>query len=298
MNLQNIKAFAHKHPLIKRLLSPVIEIRRHFLKKESRCVQVIHKHLCELLVEDPVIRVKEFQGVFLIDRRSDVFKRLLIRETYEPSMANLVLRYLDRDRDVIDVGANIGFYTVLFAQTLREAKVLAIEPTSNSLGRLRKNIQLNDVAGKTIIFEGALSDFQGRGELKALAGKEEYSTLGRWRHPSIREKEFTTYEIEISTIDSLAGKYSLKPGLIKIDVEGMESSVLRGARDTLINERPVILSEVSDYLLKENDSSSAEVIKFLESLNYVIVSIESPELRPDLIEFGNILCVPRELENR
>ncbi|MCL0061811.1 hypothetical protein M1N62_02480 [Thermodesulfovibrionales bacterium] len=91
-------------------------IRRFFLQKKFSYKEEVYEHLCKQLAEDPVIKVPEFQGIFVVDCRSDLFKMLLMNKQYEPSLVKLVLKYLDDERDVIDVGANIGFYTILFAK--------------------------------------------------------------------------------------------------------------------------------------------------------------------------------------
>ncbi|MCL0076734.1 FkbM family methyltransferase [Dehalococcoidia bacterium] len=220
-----------------------------------------------------------------------------MNKQYEPSLVKLVLKYLDDERDVIDVGANIGFYTILFAKRTekRGAKVLAIEPTLNALERLYKNVQRNNVMDKVVVFEGAASDYIGKGQIKTLNGKEEYSTLGYWKHPSVKNENSTTYEIEVSTIDNLISRYSLKPGFMKIDVEGLEYSVLNGSKTTIETMRPVILSELSDPLLKENGSSSLETINFIKSFDYIVVDAETPEIKPEIKEFTSILCIPKEL---
>jgi FkbM family methyltransferase len=295
MNFGRVKILTYRYPFLKNLLYPLILIRRFSLQKKIGHAQELYEHLCDLLVGDPVVKVDEFQGVFTIDCRSALFQRLFIYKEYEPVLVDLVLKYLDNDRDVIDIGANLGFYTVLFAQKLNKTKVLAIEPELNSLQRLYKNIQLNNVTDKTIVFAGAVSDYNGRGEIKTLNGREEYSTMGHWKHPSIKNEKFDVYETEVTTVDNLVSKYSLEPGFIKIDVEGLEYSVLRGAKTTLENNRPIILSELSDYLLKQNGSSSIEVINFLELLNYTVVNAEAPEIRSEIKEFTNILCIPKEL---
>jgi FkbM family methyltransferase len=295
MNFGRVKILTYRYPFLKNLLYPLILIRRFSLQKKIGHAQELYEHLCDLLVGDPVVKVDEFQGVFTIDCRSALFQRLFIYKEYEPVLVDLVLKYLDNDRDVIDIGANLGFYTVLFAQKLNKTKVLAIEPELNSLQRLYKNIQLNNVTDKTIVFAGAVSDYNGRGEIKTLNGREEYSTMGHWKHPSIKNEKFDVYETEVTTVDNLVSKYSLEPGFIKIDVEGLEYSVLRGAKTTLENKRPIILCELSDYLLKQNNSSSIEVIKFLEFLNYTVVNAEAPEIKPVIKTLTNILCIPKEL---
>ncbi len=281
MNIEKIKLLTYKYPALKKMLYPIMSIRRFLLKRRYAYQEKVYQYLCELLIEDPVIKVSEFQGSFVVDCKSDIFKRILIHKVYEPLLVNHALKNLDKDKDVIDVGANIGFYTVLFAKNLNRRKVLSIEPTKNALQRLYKNIQLNNIIDKVIVFEGAVSDYVGRGQIKTLNGKEEYSTVGQWKHPSIENEKFATYEIEVFTIDDLVNKYSLEPGFMKIDVEGMEHLVLRGSKKTLENKRPVILSELSDYLLKQNGSSSLEVINFLKSLDYIVIDAETPEIKPE-----------------
>lgn len=297
MNLKKIRLLIYKYPYLRKLLYPAIAIRRFFLQEKFSYKEEVYEHLCEQLVEDPVIKVPEFEGIFVVDCRSDLFKRILMDKQYESSLVKLVLKYLDEGRDVIDVGANIGFYTILFAKRTKKggAKVLAIEPTLNALERLYKNVQRNNVMDKVVVFEGAVSDYIGKGQIKTLNGKEEYSTLGCWKHPSVKNENPTTYEIEISTIDNLISRYSLKPGFMKIDVEGLEYSVLNGSKTTMETMRPVILSELSDCLLKENGSSSLETINFIKSFDYIIVDAETPEIKPEIKEFTNILCIPKEL---
>ncbi|MHA1386038.1 MAG: FkbM family methyltransferase, partial [Candidatus Helarchaeota archaeon] len=199
-------------------------------------------------------------------------------------------------RDVIDVGANIGFYTVLFAKNLEGKKVLAIEPTVNALRRLHKNIQLNKVEKKVVVFEGAASNKVGITEIKFIEGKEEYSTLGEWKHPSISNERYTSKKLKVETIDQLITRYSLDPGFMKIDVEGMEHLVIEGAKKVLENKRPIILSELSNFLLKENDSSSKEVITFIRSYDYDVIDALTPIIPPEEKNSTNILCIPKEMK--
>jgi len=294
VTIQKIRLLTHKYPTFKKLLYPAIVIRRFFSKRNS-ATRKIYEHLCELLVEDPVIKVDEFEGIFTVDSRSDLFKRLLLHKAYEPSLVKLALKYLNKDRDVIDIGANIGFYTVLFAKNLNSGKVLSIEPTKNAFQRLLKNIKLNQVEDKVILFEGAVLNYIGTTKIKIVEGKEEYSTLGSLSHPSISKKRYILQEVKTKTIDELVDQYSLDPGFMKVDVEGMEHLVFDGSKDVLKTKRPVILSELSDYLLKKNGSSAIKVIDFLKSLDYIIVDAETPEIDPQVKEFTNILCIPSEL---
>lgn len=222
MIYQKMKNLSYKYPIIKKLLYPAIFVKRLYLKKKIYYENLILDNLSELLLNEPIIKAEEFLGCFLVDSKSDLFRRLVRQKNYEPILVKLTLKYLDKNRDAIDVGANVGFYTNLFAKSLNNRKVLAIEPTENSLKRLFRNIEINKIKEKVIVFKGAVLDYIGRGEIKTLNGKEEYSTIGAWQHPAIQNKSFISSEIKVSTVDSLVNSYNLEPGYMKIDVEGME----------------------------------------------------------------------------
>lgn len=293
MNIESIRVLTYKHPILRKFLYPAIVTRRFLLKIKHRYQEEVYKNLLDILVEDPIIKADEFQGIFTLDPRSDLFKRLLIKKEYETILVNLVLKYIDKNRDAIDIGANIGFYTVLFAKSIYyNRRVLSIEPTKNAFRRLTKNVKLNDVEGKVILFEGCVSNYLGKTEIKIIEGKEEYSTIGSLSHQSIKNERYILQEVKVKTVDELVENYCIDPGFIKIDVEGMEHFVLEGSKEVLKTKRPVILSELSDFLLKKNNSSAKEVINILKSYNYKIIDAENPEIPPHRKEFTNIIAIP------
>jgi FkbM family methyltransferase len=259
----------------------------------SRAVKnEVLKSLENVLCEDPVIRVDEFQGVFAIGGKSDLFKRIVAENRYEPELSKVCLSYLNPDRDAMDIGANVGFYTVLLAKTLKDRKVLSVEPAPNAVARLKKNIELNGVQNKVIYFDGVVSDHLGEAEIKVVIGREEFSSMGEMIHPSVAESKYEKIKVSATTVDELVKENNLDPGFIKIDVEGMEHKVLNGMHEVLKNKRPVVMTELTDPLLKKNGSSSKEVIRFFESYGYEVTDPLSDELHPGEREFGDILCVP------
>lgn len=295
MNLEKLRLFTYQYPFIRMIFYPLILVRRFFLRKKLSNREEVYNNLCEILAEDPVIKVNEFQGVFYIDCRSDLFKRILFSKTYEIELVKLCLRYLNKKKDAIDVGANIGFYSVLFAKNLEEKKVLAIEPTQNSLNRLYKNIELNNVKNKVLVFNGAVANFSGNTEIKIIEGREEYSSIAAFKHPCVVNENFKSEIILVDTLDNLVTKYSLNPGFIKIDVEGSEHLVFLGAKKVLEVHRPIILSELSNLLLKANGSSSEEVVRFIKSYNYEVKDAYFPNVSPVKREFTEIICIPKEM---
>src|SRR3546814_12269436 len=84
-----------------------------------------------------------------------------------------------------------------------------------------------------------------------MPGREEESAIAAL-HPAARvENGVQEHTVASDRLDDLVIRHDLKPGLIKVDVEGAEGLVFRGAMETLNKFRPVILSELSDPLLRD-----------------------------------------------
>lgn len=286
----------HRHPFLRILLSPALGLRRAWLARRRQERALVHERLVELMVEDPVICLAEFQGNFSLDVRSDLFARYILDGTYEPALVLLLKTFLNLDRDVIDIGANVGFYSVLCGKLISPSrKVLAIEPTQNALDRLRNNVERNGLSHKVIVHEGAASRQDGVTNLHFIEGKEEYSSLGPLCHPSVLKTPAQTVAIRCSKLDTLVAAYALDPGFIKVDVEGAEHSVFEGSVQVLSQHRPIVMSEFSLPLLKESGSSAEAIIRFFKGLDYVVFDPFVPTLHPGVRAFGDILCLPCEM---
>ncbi|MEQ1543002.1 MAG: FkbM family methyltransferase, partial [Novosphingobium sp.] len=245
------------------------------------------------IVGDVVLDMPEFMGKFHCSARSDLFTVTVAEGAFEPGFAALLRQHLDPQRDFVDVGANIGFYTVLAAQLLPCRRVLAIEPTAGAFTRLKANLTLNGVEGRVIAFKGAASDRAGALTIHAIEGMEEFSSLGPIIHGAVAGQAVTTEQVPAETVDALVARHGLDPGMIKIDVEGAEGQVLAGARATLERHRPVVLSELSRALLEPMGSSPEAIIAQFRALDYQVIDAIDPALAPGLRAQGEVLCLPR-----
>ena len=151
MNLETAKRLSQKYALLGRMISPVQHFRASALQKSRAGKREVVRNLRNVLVTDPEVVIKEFEGKFSIDYRSDLFERIVIDGHYEPDLVRFCKKYLVGRRDVLDIGANIGFYTVMFAKNLHGRRVVAVEPTQNALKRLRTNITLNHVEDRVVV---------------------------------------------------------------------------------------------------------------------------------------------------
>jgi FkbM family methyltransferase len=248
------------------------------------------------VVGDVDVRLPEFQGIFRLGAQSHILHRILRSGFYEPELAQIAVDLVKGD--AIDVGANVGFYSVLMAKGFPGARVLSVEPTHAALRRLKHNLDVNGVAQQAIVYEGIVGMDAGTSHLTVVDGLEEYSTIGGVAHPSATGKLSSVVEVSRSTIDSLVEEHALKPTFLKVDVEGFEMEVFRGALKTLETYRPAILSELTDPLLRRNGTSSVEVVQLLQDIGYEVLDPLDVRRQPARREFGDILAIPRSSSYR
>jgi FkbM family methyltransferase len=137
-----------------------------------------------------------------------------------------VLHLIRQGDHFLDVGANIGSYTVLAAGAVG-ASVTAVEPIPATFRNLQRNIALNGLTATVNAWQGGLSDSPG-----TLKFTECLDTVN---HVLAEGEVVPAIEVPVRTVDDLVG--SNVPVLIKIDVEGHERAVLLGARRTLADPR-------------------------------------------------------------
>ena len=251
-------------------------------------------HMKRLMVNDPVLNVPSFGGVFQVPVASHLFARLVETGEYEPEAIKVLKEHISPDRDAIDVGANIGFFTCLLANCLHSGRVLAAEPTPGAHKRLVANVERNDLSQKVIVFNGALADKPGTLDIEFIEDREEFSSLGGISHHSVRnDQNRKRIPVKVSTIDQLVSENGLNPGLIKIDVEGAEGLVLRGATETLKSFRPVIFAEFSRELLAAKGFKAESIVAELQATGYTVCDPFHSDYPAGSRAFGDILAVPK-----
>ncbi|MGC9954208.1 MAG: FkbM family methyltransferase [Rhizomicrobium sp.] len=269
-----------------------IMARRRWIERHEKYYNDILDRLAATAVEDVVLRIDEFRGEFQLPPRSHLLRRILRHGCYEPAISSLFYSHIDKDRDIIDVGANVGFFTVGGAKSLANGRVLAVEPVSAAFQRLQRNVERNQVSKRVLFFNGLLSNEIGDCAINTVVGMEEYSSIGPLTHRWVAGQESRSTIVKMSRLDDLVSDYGLNPKLIKVDVEGAEQLVFSGAVETIKAYRPYVLSELSGPLAKQLGGSSMEVVNFFERLNYRVVDPLDPGARPGAREFCDIFCIP------
>lgn len=271
---------------------------RHLARIKHRAEAPVRRrvdHFAGMLAENPVLRLSEFEGSFELLPQSDIFRRVAISGEYEPELAACIVDRLDPERDAIDVGANVGFYSVLMARHMTSGRVLAIEPDPTARLLLEANLQRNGVAERVIVFAGAAGDEQGVDLLQSVEGRPEYSSLGSLVHPAVVDSKGSELKVELQRLDDLVLAHSLDPALVKLDIEGAEHRALIGADSTIRKCRPALLLEISDLLLRAQGSSSKALGEFIQSYNYSLLNPVRPTHPMTDSHFGEVLAVPQTL---
>ena len=135
-----------------------------------------------------------------------------------------VVHFLRPDDLFVDIGANVGAYTLL-AAGVAGAKAIAFEPSPSTFGYLQQNVRLNGIESRVRALNLAAGSKEGVLELTEGLGTENYVVRSNDRVPKT--------QVKVATLDRVIG--SDQPALIKIDVEGFETEALAGAGATLAN---------------------------------------------------------------
>ncbi|BAU63254.1 methyltransferase FkbM family protein [Stanieria sp. NIES-3757] len=192
--------------------------------------------------------------------------------TYELPVQQALSNYLKPGDVFYDIGANVGFFTVIAAKLVGSTgKVYAFEPDRKNSDCVRHNIQLNQFTNSTVC-QKAVSHTTGTGEL-LLA---EYSG-GHTISVVDRPPDFAgSTVVEIVSIDELINQGQLTPpNVVKIDVEGAELDVLQGMLQTIKQYRPIIIYEVDADKVDSFQQKNELIAALIASLNYQIVPLEN-----------------------
>ena len=179
--------------------------------------------------------------------------------TYEPEVQKLYSALVKPGMVVYDVGANVGFLSMLGAWLAGPTgHVFCFEPLPSNADAIRHNIQLNAFENVTVI-PFALGDKQqtveflvsadvGWGKVAGLPGNEPQEIVNR-------------IQVRADTLDNVVAEANLRPpDIIKIDIEGAEVGMIEGAKQTLLRSRPTLFIELH--------GTNREVDRLLTGANY------------------------------
>jgi len=168
---------------------------------------------------------------------------------------------------ILDIGANIGYNTLLFSDY---GSVLSFEPVFHELVSL--NVKNNQLRYPVEVLPCALSDKKSVSKIHIPSHGCESNTHINYGGTSFHHDDDIRGEGVDVQCEKLDDIYTGIPSFIKIDVEGHEMQVIKGARETILKHKPVILVEIHDF------SEDSEVHQYIKSLGY-----GEPEVRPEAV---------------
>ncbi len=219
---------------------------------------ILRRTLKEVL---PGFLLRQFKAVYY----ANTYKAF--DETREPDLA--IVRKLVRIGDrVVDVGANVGLYTVTLSRLVGDSgKVYSFEPFPETLETLTNVIRRLSL--KNVVTRGcAVSDSVGQGTMEVPLYEEGGENLYQARLATGRPTTHRRCVVEICTLDSLFGTPDIdRIDFIKIDVEGHELQVIQGGRRVLGRFKPSLLVEISGNP-DDNNSASFRLVEELGKFGY------------------------------
>jgi FkbM family methyltransferase len=246
-----------------------------------------------------LVEVPWYRGsTIALDLTSDLGEAAFADGSCEPNELRFIAALLRSGMTTLDIGANIGWFTLLMAASVgATGRVVAFEPSPRERAVLNANVRRNGFAWVTIRAEALLETRSTASLHIADPVHSGQNTLGSFIYEGVRS--VATVAVDAAPLDDLVEELHLD-GLdfIKVDVEGAELRVLRGALATLRRYRPVLLLEVQEASLGHLGDDVASLVALLDREDYVICSFDDGSglatLDPALPLSSNVVAVPHE----
>lgn len=228
------------------------------------------------------------------DPSTDIGGNLYKGYGFESKEIDISCKYINPGSTVLDIGANIGLHALNFSAVTKNGLVIACEPQPKTFNILEKNIQQNNITN-IIPLNVAIADVANIADFYVMSD-DAYSSLIDIGRKTLDEK----IKVLCTTIDGLLGEINVD--FVKIDVEGLELSVLRSMSSLLKRSCPVVFCEI--YKGKVESYNPRDIISYLEDMGYktnriidgVVVEFCSDSQHED--QYYNYIFFPTKSECR
>lgn len=227
-------------------------------------------HLVDGVLSDdsPSTRVSRGGVTWILDTREHIQFSIFYHGGYAADVIECIKRrFTGRPAVFWDIGANIGSVSLPIAAQMPQMTVESFEPSPGPLAQLRRNIGLNPgIADRLHVHELALSNAAGTLDFYVSSNPANQGVGTAVAMPGSGSRPISVRALRGDEL--LATGNVPPPSVIKIDVEGWESFVLEGLRETLVRHRPTLVVEHSVYRLEAREVPLDGVIRYLEGLGY------------------------------
>lgn len=219
-----------------------------------------------------------------VNLNDEIGGEIFRQRIFDLGVSECAWRLLAPGDQVLDAGANLGYMTMLFAARIGSSGVVhSFEPHPQVCAKLRRNvdrIHQHENAGRVVVHECALGDSRGTAALIETdyfalnEGTAKIASAAEADAPNVRR-----HSIPLETLDSLFPTESF--ALLKIDVEGFEAEVLKGAEGLLSSRR------VRHIIYEDHSLGGSGLATLLSGYGYTIFSVGHRNLGPSLVPNGS-----------
>ena len=234
------------------------------------------------MTNEPLVVIREISpGLRLfIDLSDQVVGMGVLRGRYEVEELEFVRKHVRPGDTVLDVGANIGFFTMNLAAMVGSAgKVYAFEPSPRVAELLERSVAENRFGDRVVVARAAAAEQPGR--LGLFVGDDSLNLSGSYLMKNKTPADAPGRVLEVPVVQLDLEPIRRPVSFIKIDVEGAEPLALRGARNILREDRPTILAEINpSQLAKVAGCGPADFLAEMEALGYACRTLGGRSVRP------------------
>ena len=184
-------------------------------------------------------------------------------QNYEEKDASMILKLVPEQGVVFDVGANMGWYSLLVARQIKGCQIHAFEPIPKTYSFLVKNVDLNQASSVTAHHFGLSNE---RKDLTFYFYPEGSGNASSANLSERADAELVTCHVE--RLDDFASANNLHVDFIKCDVEGAELFAFQGAVETLKRDKPIVFTEMLRKWAAKFDYHPNEIFELFTSLGY------------------------------
>lgn len=246
--------------------------------RRFRFVKVIDNLIARFLKSDFVV----IQGhKMFLDPKDSL--RLSLSGTYEPLETEVVKKIVKKGNTILDIGANIGYYTLLFAKLVgKKGRIIAFEPDPDNFALLKKNIEINNYKN-VILVQKAVSDKTGK--LRLYFCEDNKGNHRIYDSGDNRQ----SIKIESIRLDDYFKNYDGSINFIKMDIQGAEGGALQGMPNLLKKNKVKIVTEFWPIGLKEFGIAPKEYLKLLIENGFKLYNANKQEKKIELITSAKLL---------
>jgi FkbM family methyltransferase len=209
---------------------------------------------------------KRLHGNFymLLNPTEHIQRQLFWYGYYEKELGDLLKKIVKPGDVFLDLGANIGYFSLLAANNLPSVKVISFEPVAGLFQNMNDNISLNRIRNITTV-NAAVGEMSGEKELFVSA----QDNLGMSSFHQPENYSGKKERVKVETIDDWFKTSGLsKIDIIKLDIEGSELAALKGMKEVLQKQKPVLIVEINPETLSMFNLQPSDICDYLRQLNF------------------------------